>query len=89
MSGYPAVRAWLHWCCIELIPALMRHGYYDPATNHEPPPSHLLDALERKEEWREGCNQFFPSLGDALARDVHQGAPDDVSDWDSSDRRDW
>jgi hypothetical protein len=88
MSAHPAVRAWLHWYCIELIPALMRHGHYDPATNHEPPPSQLLDALERKEEWREGCNQFFPGLGDALAGGGPQGDPDDSTDWGDGDRRD-
>ena len=82
MSAHPAVRAWLQWYCIDLIPALLRHGHYDPATNHEPPPSRLLDALEFREEGREMCNQYFPGLGDALAGDVPQGDPDEITDWD-------
>jgi hypothetical protein len=89
MSTHPAVRAWLHWFCIDLLPALQRHGHYNPAANHEPPPSHLLDALELKEEWREMCNRFFPGLGDALAGDVTKGDADDITDWDHGGSRDW
>lgn len=89
MSAHPVVTAWLHWFCIDLLPALQRHGHYNPATNHEPPPSHLLDALELKEEWREMCNRFFPGLGDALAGDVTKGDADDITDWDHGDSRDW
>lgn len=89
MSAHPAVRAWLHWYCIDLIPALLRHGHYDLATNHEPPPSQLLDALEWKEQGREMCNQFFSGLRDALAGDVPQGDPEDTTDRGDGDRRDW
>jgi hypothetical protein len=81
------VAAWLRWFCIDLIPALLRHGHDDPATNHEPPPSRLLDALEFREQGREMYNRFFPGLRDALAGDVTKGDPDDITDWDRGDRR--
>jgi hypothetical protein len=89
MSAHPAVRAWLHWFCIDLIPALLRHGHYDPATNYEPPPSRFLDALEIKDQGREMYNRFFADLGDALAGDVNKRDADDITDWDSGDRRHW
>jgi hypothetical protein len=89
VSAHPAVTAWLHWFCIDLFPALLRHGSYNPATHHEPPPSLLLDVLEFKEQGREMCNRFFPGLGDALAGDVHRGDADGITDWDRGDHRDW
>jgi hypothetical protein len=89
MSAHSAVRAWLHWYCIDRIPALLRHGHYDPATNHEPPPSHLLDALEVKEDARSTFNWFFPGLGDALAEEVTKVNADDITNWDRGDHRDW
>jgi hypothetical protein len=89
MSAHPVVAAWLRWLCIEIIPALHRHGHYDPATNHEPPSSSLLDALELKEQGREMCNRFFPGLGDALAGDMTMGDADDITDWDRGDHHDW
>jgi hypothetical protein len=89
MSAHPVVAAWLRWFCIDLIPALLRHGDYNPGTNHEPPPSRLLDALEFKEQGREMYNRFFAGLGDALAGDGHQGDADDITDWERGDHRDW
>jgi hypothetical protein len=89
ISAQPAVAAWLRWFCIDLFPALLRHGDYNPATHHEPPPSRLLDAVEFKEQGRDLCNRFFPGLGDALAGDVTKGDADDTTDWDDGDSRDW
>lgn len=34
-------------------------------------------------------NRFFAGLGDALAGGGHQGDPDNITDWDLGDRRDW
>jgi hypothetical protein len=48
-------------------PAVLRHGYYNPATQHEPPPFKLLDALERREEARDVFNEVAPGLGDWFA----------------------
>jgi hypothetical protein len=66
-SPHPAMIAWQVWLCREFGPALLRHGYYNPATNHEPPPFQFLDALERREEGRDVFNQLVPGLGDWFA----------------------
>jgi len=64
---HPAAVEWTTWFCGEFLPAIHRHGYYDPATNHEPPPSGLLDALEIRESGRDVLNNITPGLGDAIA----------------------
>jgi hypothetical protein len=66
-SRHPAMRAFVQWLTGELMPALQRHGYYDPATGHAPPPSHLLDAIECRERGRDVMNRVAPGLGDWLA----------------------
>ena len=45
----------------------MRHGWYDPATGHEPPPGHELTALECREDGRDALNNLIPGMGDALS----------------------
>jgi hypothetical protein len=40
---------------------------YDPATNHEPPPRRLLDAIETREQGRDLMNNLIPGLGDFFA----------------------
>src|SRR4029453_1712452 len=55
-----------HWH-IEVLGALMHHGYYDPETNHTPPAERQLDAIERREEGRGMLNQLMPGMGDFLS----------------------
>lgn len=52
-SDYPALTPWIGWLCREVLPAMRKHGYYNPATGHEPPASKLLDALECTEAGRD------------------------------------
>ena len=66
-SHHPAAIEWSTWVCGEFLPAINWHGYYDPATNHEPPPRRLLDALERREQGRDLMNHIVPGLGDFFA----------------------
>jgi hypothetical protein len=47
--------------------AFLKHGHYDPATNHTPPPGQELDALEARERGRDLFNEFVPGFGDALS----------------------
>jgi hypothetical protein len=76
-SRHPAMIAWVDWLCGDYLPAMQRHGYYNPETNHEPPPSELLDAIERREAQRDFLNHLAPGLGDRLvnppARDAQKG----------------
>jgi hypothetical protein len=67
LSDHPAAVEWTTWLCGEFLPAIHRHRYYDPATNHEPPPSGQLDALEIRESGRDVLNKITPGLGDVLA----------------------
>lgn len=64
LSPLPAFQTWWHWVQTEWAPAIARHGHYDPARNHEPPPSQLLEALECRENARELLNTLLPGLGD-------------------------
>jgi hypothetical protein len=66
ISHHPAAIAWTQWFIGEFLPAIQLHGWYDPATHHDPPPSQLLDAIERKERQRDLLNGFIPGLGDLL-----------------------
>jgi hypothetical protein len=68
-SAHPAAVEWTAWFCGEFLPALSHHGYCNPATHHEPPPSRLLDAMEIREQGRDLLNAIAPGLGDALARE--------------------
>jgi hypothetical protein len=52
---------------MEVHSAISRHGYYDPLTNHTPPPGQELDALERREHGRDLMNALIPGIGDALS----------------------
>jgi hypothetical protein len=65
-SHHPAMLAWVDWLCGEYLPAVARHGYYNPDTNHEPPPSQLLDAIERRAQGRDILNNLASGLGDRL-----------------------
>ncbi len=47
--------------------AILKHGYYDPATNHTPPPGRELDALESREGLRDLYNSDMPGFGDVLS----------------------
>lgn len=71
-SRYPALDPWFDWLCHEVLPAMRRYGYYNPETNHQPPPSQVLDALECKEAGRDVMNDIIPRLGDQLA-DAEEG----------------
>lgn len=64
LSPLPAFQPWWYWIKTEWAPAIARYGHYDPARNHEPPPSEVLDALERRENARELLNTLLPGLGD-------------------------
>jgi hypothetical protein len=65
-ADHPVAIAYEVWH-IGVIDALLRHGWYDPATNHTPPPARELDAMEQRERGRELFNGFFPGMGDALS----------------------
>jgi hypothetical protein len=62
-STLPACRAYHRWMCCEVLPAIRRHGHYDPGTGHEAPVGQELDALERKEAAIEHRNAMLPVLG--------------------------
>lgn len=56
-----------HAVCIKLavwysgvFAALLQHGTYNPATNHEPLPGQELDTIERRERIRAGLHALFP-----------------------------
>jgi hypothetical protein len=66
-SQLPQARAYVKWMCHDFIPALSRHGYYDPETGHQPPPGQELEAMERREEGRDLLNALLPGLGDVSA----------------------
>ena len=55
-SRHPVAIEWSSWFFGEFLPAIRRYGHYDPATNHEPPPSRLLDAIELRERGRDPIN---------------------------------
>ena len=55
-SRHPVAIEWSSWFFGEFLPAIRRYGHYDPATNHEPPPSRLLDAIELRERGRDLIN---------------------------------
>jgi hypothetical protein len=59
----PACRRYFRWH-MEVIHALMKHGWYDPTTGHTPPADCQLDAIEIVAEGREHLNTLFPGLGD-------------------------
>src|SRR6266851_3641368 len=61
--GCVAYRLWQ----LKVHCAFLKHGYYDPLTNHTPPPGEELDALERRERGRDIFNSFMPGFGDALS----------------------
>jgi hypothetical protein len=63
---HPVCMAYVEWEC-NLFSALVRHGYYDPATQHTPPPGEELTALELREEGRDLLNGLIPGMGDAVA----------------------
>jgi hypothetical protein len=65
-STLPPARAYLRWMCHEFMPAISRHGHYDPATGHAVPVGMELDALERKEGARDLWNGLFPGVGDGM-----------------------
>lgn len=48
---------------IEVVGAMMQHGWYDPATGHTPPAGEELNALERVEEGRDLFNTIMPGIG--------------------------
>jgi hypothetical protein len=78
LSTLPACQALWSWIRTAYAPAIARHGYYDPTCNHEPPPSQLLEALERRENAREVLNALLPGLGDetlAALQEPDQAAP--------------
>jgi hypothetical protein len=50
-----------------VVSALMRYGYYDPATDHTPPTAQHLTTLECREEGRDRMNAVMPGLGDMFA----------------------
>jgi hypothetical protein len=64
LSCLPACEALWHWIRTAYAPAIARHGYYDPARQHEPPPGQLLQALECRENAREILNLLLPGLGE-------------------------
>lgn len=66
-STLPACEAYWHWMCREFMPAIMRHGYYEPSRNHVPPPHLQLDALERREHGRDLFDAILPGLGHPLS----------------------
>jgi hypothetical protein len=61
----------------EVMMALHKHGYYNPATNHEAPVGHELDAIERREHFNTMLNESFPGLrglfGDRQLDDDEEG----------------
>ena len=59
-SRHPVAIEWSSWFFGEFLPAIRRYGHYDPATNHEPPPSRLLDAIELRERGRDLINGIIP-----------------------------
>jgi hypothetical protein len=63
---HEACRAYTRWH-VEVQCALMRHGYYDPLTNHTAPATQQLDAIERREEGRALFNNLMPGMGDFLS----------------------
>jgi hypothetical protein len=66
-SRLPACRTYSNWYFFEFLPAFLRHGYYNPDTNHQPPPGQELEALERREGLRDHLNDLLPGLGDVSA----------------------
>ena len=59
-SRHPVAIEWSSWFLGEFLPAIRRYGHYDPATNHEPPPSRLLDAIELRERERDLIKDIIP-----------------------------
>ena len=58
----------------EVVVALMQHGTYNPATNHEPLPGEELDALERREEFRDLLRGSFPAIAEVFYGEEHPDA---------------
>lgn len=56
---HPACHAFTHWQAKVMV-ALMHHGTYDPARNHEPHPGEEIDALERKLDLQAKFDECFP-----------------------------
>jgi hypothetical protein len=65
---HPAAKAYWRWHR-QVQLALLKHGYYDPVTNHTPPAARQLDAMECREAGRALFNQIGPGFGDVLAGD--------------------
>jgi len=63
-----AIRVKMTRC--DVLLALAKHGHYDPATGHEPPVGQELDAIERKEPFRQITTEAFPGL-ESLFGDRH------------------
>lgn len=59
-SRHPIAIEWSSWFFGEYLPAIRRYGHYDPATNHDPPPSQLLDAIELRERGRDLASDIIP-----------------------------
>jgi hypothetical protein len=64
-AGHPVATPYVRWH-MDVLDAMMRHGWYDPATNHTPPPERTLDALEQVERGRDLFNGLMPGMGDAM-----------------------
>ena len=73
LAGYqgrhPVCISHVRWH-LEVIDATVKHGWYDPATGHTPPPEKALDALEWRERGRDVFNDFAPGMGDAMTGHV-------------------
>jgi hypothetical protein len=57
-SRHPVATAYSFWEC-QVTAALHQHGYYDPATNHQPPIGQELDAIEVKAELDDMLRSIF------------------------------
>jgi hypothetical protein len=81
--------AWILWYVTDFIPVIHASGYYNPATNHEPPPAGLLDAIERREWVHDAFRRHVQGNRDVMPRQWDGEDPDAMPDWDSGDHRDW
>jgi hypothetical protein len=72
LSPLPAFQTWWHWVRTEWAPAIARYDHYNLERQHEPPPSEILDALERRENARELLNALLPGLGDETLEAIQE-----------------